>query len=53
MKQTALVIWILAALALGFTDLASWPLVTALLLVPVFFIGEPWYSHLLRDTDKS
>ncbi|QMT16991.1 hypothetical protein H1Q58_13595 [Planococcus maritimus] len=52
MKQTALGMWILVALALGFTDKVSWPFVAALSLVPVFFIGQPWYRHLLKKSDE-
>lgn len=50
MKQLALSIWIVAALTLGIAGAASWPLVAGSFLLPVFFIGKPWYSSFTKQT---
>lgn len=44
MKLAGLGIWMVTALILGFSGAAGWPLVAGLILLPVFFIGKPWYS---------
>ncbi|WP_157824171.1 MULTISPECIES: hypothetical protein [unclassified Planococcus (in: firmicutes)] len=46
MKLAALSIWMVAALILGFAGAAGWPLVAGLFLLPVFYIGKPWYSSI-------
>ncbi|MEZ0481912.1 hypothetical protein [Planococcus sp. SSTMD024] len=50
MKRAAWSIWLLAALTLGVTGTAGWPLVTGLILLPVFFIGKPWYTSYTKKT---
>lgn len=50
MKLAALSIWMVAALTLGFAGAAGWPLVAALFLLPVFYIGNPWYSSFTEKT---
>ncbi|MGM0896812.1 MAG: hypothetical protein ACQEV0_02875 [Bacillota bacterium] len=46
MKQAAFILWLTGTLMLGLTGAAGWQLVAGLLLLPAFFIGKPWYSHL-------
>lgn len=50
MKLAAFSIWMVAALTWGITGAASWPLVAGLILLPVFFIGKPWYSSFTKQT---
>ncbi|WP_211655096.1 hypothetical protein [Planococcus alpniumensis] len=52
MKLAALSMWMVAALTLGFAGAAGWPLVAGLILLPVFFIGKPWYSSFIGRTAK-
>lgn len=52
MKQLAMIIWLLIAFVLGIAGAASWPLVAGLLLMPMFFIGKPWYSSFLKTSDE-
>jgi|GEM_PF-5484794 len=50
MKLVALSMWVVAALTLGVVGAAGWPLVAGLILLPVFFIGKPWYSSFTKKT---
>ncbi|MBU9673081.1 hypothetical protein KQ939_01550 [Planococcus sp. CP5-4] len=50
MKLAALSIWVVAALTLGFAGATGWPLITGLILLPVFFVGKPWYESFARKT---
>lgn len=50
MKQAAFIIWIIGALILGVADTSGWPLVAGIILLPAFFIGNPWYSSFRKKT---
>lgn len=50
MKRVGVIIWLLAVLMLGVVGATGWPLVTGLILLPIFFIGKPWYTSFTKNT---